>query len=639
MAHRPGPLKRPDDNSDDRPDGPVAVYRTAATAWHEHLNGDEGVDGIDRVRIDDSMPAGSAAQASTILTGSDDRRDRLEATGPRDASGTRSTNGVTTALIVLANQPYDDADNATASNAVVDLAIAAWIRAKSGRTGSIETHAAYTRTIHEFRAQVRARGMDLDAADPRRVRQHVLEQLAAAETLDDLAAAVDADASSASTASSAWDLPGTPADATEFWDGGSNERVSGSASAGDARARAVDVHGIRSELRRAVDLQARIDEEIAHREATLALAAQAYAAQPPRRAIRHAPDAPDTRHGSATSRADTHARADQHAQTTGGVSSVLVVAEDGAGIDRVRPNTAGAFPGVPPEVVAPTTYNRRLAIISSFYTYAHRHDLLRGRTNPISRVERRPAQAYAAARPLSYAAVQRGLAQATSDQPADLRDRALLLVGLHTGHRLSELWRMRLEHLTITPDTIAIEWPYCKGGKVMHSTLPLTRGGEGVAGRALLAWVEYLVAQHTGVDALPGGAPDAQAPHAAQTDASRPAYRPDPRDQRGHLRHSGRQKQTEGPLWVNLARNAAGLRPISKRTIATICGKRLGSTKVHSLRHTFARTLEDAGVKVSEIQQILGHQDLGTTGRYLARLRTQRIPHLDRVAELYGLQE
>jgi hypothetical protein len=81
-----------------------------------------------------------------------------------------------------------------------------------------------------------------------------------------------------------------------------------------------------------------------------------------------------------------------------------------------------------------------------------------------------------------------------------------------------------------------------------------------------------------------------------------------------------------GSIWHAML---VGCAPVSKRTIATIRGERLGTTKVHSPRHTFARTLEDASVKGSEIQQILGHTDLGTAGRYLGRLCTQHIPHLD----------
>lgn len=59
---------------------------------------------------------------------------------------------------------------------------------------------------------------------------------------------------------------------------------------------------------------------------------------------------------------------------------------------------------------------------------------------------------------------------------------------------------------------------------------------------------------------------------------------------------------------------------------------------MHALRHTFARSLEDARAKVSEIQAQLGHASLDTTGRYLARLHQGELRHHARLAALYGLE-
>ena len=49
--------------------------------------------------------------------------------------------------------------------------------------------------------------------------------------------------------------------------------------------------------------------------------------------------------------------------------------------------------------------------------------------------------------------------------------------------------------------------------------------------------------------------------------------------------------------------------------------KRIGTSKVHQLRHTFARMLEDAGAKITVIQQRLGHASAATTSIYLQALR------------------
>jgi integrase len=94
-------------------------------------------------------------------------------------------------------------------------------------------------------------------------------------------------------------------------------------------------------------------------------------------------------------------------------------------------------------------------------------------------------------------------------------------------------------------------------------------------------------------------------------------------------------EQPVRPLWISLARNGTFGHPLSVSAIADICTARLGTSKVHALRHTFARGLEDAGAKVSQIQAYLGHADLGTTGRYLARLTPEENPYLDRLADLF----
>ena len=51
-------------------------------------------------------------------------------------------------------------------------------------------------------------------------------------------------------------------------------------------------------------------------------------------------------------------------------------------------------------------------------------------------------------------------------------------------------------------------------------------------------------------------------------------------------------------------------------------------SQVHALRHTFAKSMEEAGAKVSAIQARLGHTSLAVTGCYLARLNQSEYRHL-----------
>jgi integrase len=89
----------------------------------------------------------------------------------------------------------------------------------------------------------------------------------------------------------------------------------------------------------------------------------------------------------------------------------------------------------------------------------------------------------------------------------------------------------------------------------------------------------------------------------------------------------------DAPVWISVSPRNRG-QAIGIQTIADICDKHLGTGKVHSLRHTFARMMEDAGAKVSDIQSRLGHESLATTGRYLAALRRAENPFADELLDL-----
>ena len=217
-----------------------------------------------------------------------------------------------------------------------------------------------------------------------------------------------------------------------------------------------------------------------------------------------------------------------------------------------------------PRPVAPNMANLRLAALSSFYTYATRQDLIRG-PNPVARVERRRVEAYAAAHPLAYDDLRARLAAIDVAEKAGLRDYALLLVALHTGRRVAELAGMRREHLRIHNRSVEITWPHCKGGKTMRDELP--RGGaRGEAADALVAWVTRLFEE-----SAPSTGVRAERAVVARV-ATESGYPP------------------EQPIWVSLAHNGTAGHALTAQAISQLCEKRLGTSKVHTLRHTLAST-------------------------------------------------
>jgi integrase len=235
---------------------------------------------------------------------------------------------------------------------------------------------------------------------------------------------------------------------------------------------------------------------------------------------------------------------------------------------------------------APATHNQRLAIISSFYNFARKRGLL-SIENPISRVERQVVQSYAHAEALSVDDIQAGLAAIDRSSLAGKRDYALLSVALLTGRRLHEIASLCWNDVRVARSGIVTLHFRTKGNKIMRDTLPRA------VGQALLDFLRTFYGQR--FETLPGSA----------------------------------------PLWVSLSRQNYG-KALHQNWLERIARKRLG-VHFHALRHTFARSLEDTGAKVSDIQARLGHESLATTGRYLAALHRSENPHAEAMAALFGI--
>jgi integrase len=171
-----------------------------------------------------------------------------------------------------------------------------------------------------------------------------------------------------------------------------------------------------------------------------------------------------------------------------------------------------------------------------------------------------------------------------------MRDYVLLAVALQTGRRLSELAALRWRAVHPDGDRVTLTWERAKGGKVLRDTLPAP------VGRALMHYLAALYGAELG--RLPNDA----------------------------------------PIWVSCSPHGRA-QALGVRSIARICERWLGTSKVHALRHTFARTMEDQGAKVSEIQARLGHSSLATTGRYLAALNQAENKHADALAGVFGFDE
>jgi integrase len=243
----------------------------------------------------------------------------------------------------------------------------------------------------------------------------------------------------------------------------------------------------------------------------------------------------------------------------------------------------------PERIVAPSTFNLRLATLSSFYRYVIKMGVVETITaNPIERVTRRKVQAYRGAHSHDPAEVKAKLASVDRTSLPGARDYALLMVALTTGRRLSEIANLRIGDLShVGGGKIEVYFRRCKGGKEMRDVL---------AQPVRVALQDWLTKFY--------------GPKVAGLDA---------------------------PLWVSLQdKDGSYGKALSTRTLQVICEKRVGTSKFHSLRHTFAKTMEESGAKVSDIQSRLGHSSLATTGLYLAALKKAENEHADVLANLFG---
>jgi integrase len=90
------------------------------------------------------------------------------------------------------------------------------------------------------------------------------------------------------------------------------------------------------------------------------------------------------------------------------------------------------------------------------------------------------------------------------------------------------------------------------------------------------------------------------------------------------------------PVFVSLGNRDKG-KPLTAKGVSIICEKHLGTSKVHTTRHTFAHGMSEVGAKVEEIQERLGHSSLAVTSRYLKALNGAKNNHAGKLAALFGI--
>ncbi len=174
-----------------------------------------------------------------------------------------------------------------------------------------------------------------------------------------------------------------------------------------------------------------------------------------------------------------------------------------------------------------------------------------------------------------------------SSDYSSIRDMTIIQTLLGTGLRISELANLRIEDVEVSERKGLVRVREGKGGK--SRIVPLDNRTRSV----LLRYVEKRKKE-------------------LQLSGQPPVQRSSARKNRSDNRDS---RRPEGPLFM-------GQRgPLSERGIDYLVRKyayqaRLENCTAHTLRHTFAKNLVDAGIPLDQVAILLGHESLDTTKVY-----------------------
>lgn len=209
---------------------------------------------------------------------------------------------------------------------------------------------------------------------------------------------------------------------------------------------------------------------------------------------------------------------------------------------------------------------RALSALRSFYRFLQQHH---GVTNGVARAARIPKIEKRLPTYLlktqTDAVFATAAAGAESGEFLGVRDQAMIELFYSSGLRLSELAQADLADLDLLSNQIRVRG---KGRK--ERIVPVGRQAE----RALRTWLEYRE----------------RIPIAARSE--------------------------RGALFISPRGRRLSARSVQRRVHGLYRGAGVEGQRVHSLRHTFATHLMDAGADLRAVQELLGHASLGTTQIY-----------------------
>jgi site-specific recombinase XerD len=222
---------------------------------------------------------------------------------------------------------------------------------------------------------------------------------------------------------------------------------------------------------------------------------------------------------------------------------------------------------------APATVSRRLAVLSAFYEYL-RDDANGNIRNPVESVKR-PKVDNELPR-----AVDDNILATLVNGVTDKRDKAIILLFLYTGLRLSELRQLDTNSIKTRKRAVPGKKPEFYGeGSVI---------GKGRKRRSFLVGPVAMKAIKEYIKEFRAG------------------------------------DKVPAPLFLSQRRQRISCRTIQE-IVNSWCKKLgLGHIHIHQLRHSFATRNVNAGMSATVLQELMGHANLSTTQRYF-RVKPERL--------------
>jgi site-specific recombinase XerD len=252
--------------------------------------------------------------------------------------------------------------------------------------------------------------------------------------------------------------------------------------------------------------------------------------------------------------------------------------------------------------VAPATINRALSTLRRFCSWAVEHGhLIDNPTVGLQDIATEPIGPQA----LPAVAVDALLRAARQqDEPRRSRDEALLALLVYTGVRAQEACDVQLRDLDLRAGTLTVRSG--KGRKARR--LPLHPDA--------MRLLERYLTQVRCPQGLPSlGSDDERTPLLVRID---PATTGRPVTPGITARGVGKVVTRLGQRAATLLRESAAKVPdLQRRDELMAAAQRLDVVAPHQLRHSLARRLLTQGAQLPEVQRILGHSRLSTTGMYL----------------------